>query len=489
MIRIIKIIFLVGLGFVLGTAVSTASAQQNSSGTFGTDPGHVNAFTEKGGPFNNRMGQQIIDNALPGTLYYDSEGNLDIESLSFYVKNEGGNLDYGIRIWITADDGGVSETSGYCEPKTIPAGFEGWVTWDEECDDEHQALNDRTPFAEVSSLAFTVTKANSPYEVRLGGYTLEHWEGGSCRDEHDNCDDVEDVAFSITFNSFGGWDGFDPYSPDPPQFPSSGVLVSDFFNTRFTGYSLATSTQDITVDYRIFPEEVNPNDPDRYPTHLRMRIADNEDVSIMWTTYWEIDIPEDSSVQQKTLFPVSALPDGFYTVSIDFYNWPIQQTFTGTNIYFDADIVSGVWDTPVRDSITDRIEPEVQRQCTYFRIDICIVNALVATAIPSEESFEKLADIPGITVSRFPFRYIGEIADLFADPTDEMETFVVSVPFSTPNGTTTLTMFDTQQHIVDNPIWPDALPFSTVRTLMGFVVYMLLVTYLWFRMRNLTDRA
>ena len=282
--------------------------------------------------------------------------------------------------------------------------------------------------------------------------------------------------------------------PPPPEGPEYPTMPEHSFASSITDITMSgTSTIFKNVQYVLFENEVDTNWSHRNPDRLHMK-ADclNCAFDVQVDSFFSID-SADTGVQYATTTR-KYHHDGDYKGLITFYSSTSSGSIfpgTGLKVFFtvqDGEVLPGFEiqrEASALSSWEERLIDASEAGCTLSRLDRCLILAVQALFFPREGYFQGWDIVIANLQTAFPFKYLYEIYSLFTSATvGESQTYTIGVPFNTgEGGTTTLTILNTEEHIVNNQFLPDGF-FNIIRTLFGFMIYLGLLLYIFKRVKG-----
>lgn len=271
------------------------------------------------------------------------------------------------------------------------------------------------------------------------------------------------------------------------------------FDTAFLDYQWSSTTTDITVDFQIDVSELSIHDRDFYIDALSFcyyEITATSSSNLIACPIYPLD-PElnwfATTTQQYSQFlDIPILADGDYTAEISFYSiTDIQKTMQGiTNIYIDFTVSGGIVTVEHMGGVSNNLTPPELRKykkCDIYNIDNCILNALNFAFIPSSDYFTNWLTVWESLSTSFPFQYLTEILNIFNNETDisaDETAHNLTVPVNFGNGTSTMTLLNTDTHIENNQYLPNGM-FAFIRNLLGLSVWFAMIFYIVGRIKSI----
>lgn len=375
-------------------------AQSDQSGVFSTDAGVINSFA------NTNTHQYIASTTGGYGIYADSSGNIEIGSITVYVKEQLGTVE---TLNLKLSLSGMT-LSKQCTGVSIPANYEGYITAD-DCG----IFSSGVPFYLASTTDFLLTfDVPGTDNVDIGGFTTSHWEAGNCVT---NCVTSADHYFSITLDSFGGWYNFIPNDITPPNFDplfdtSSYIKWVDPVNNEVVSTSSFPIEVEVYIDDK--EEDLFPNNFLDYSLVAEFQsYAEAPEIENVYSIVIDDEIKiSDILGSVETYYATSSIlsTEGFYLSVIKLVPNPYE-IITGTYLLSDTIGIN------VGTTTTDFYEVvSANSLCSdySFPVDgICRVFVrLFVPQIPFQTYLKQLSETMR---SKIPFAYFYRVNDILSD--------------------------------------------------------------------------
>lgn len=278
-----------------------------------------------------------------------------------------------------------------------------------------------------------------------------------------------------------------PQNPGVVDVEGNDILFSTQYNTRFTDITFGNSTSsvDFDISYFIDPTEATTTQTDKNPTGLRVGYQ-KIGTSSSPLAYEYIEITDATSTvwgNGTSTFDRILEPDSVYTFVITFAN--SQTFFSGfvpfplANVYFDieTDSLGGVATSSAIDFM-NALQPQAWdlQPCGLSDIGGCIINAFALLFKPSSASIQQFASLSTDLGTRAPFVYVAQAPVLFQSMFSTTQNQSLTVGATTSIG---YISFISKAQL-------EAIPLSsTVRTIIGYLLWVLLLLHLYYRATNI----
>lgn len=282
------------------------------------------------------------------------------------------------------------------------------------------------------------------------------------------------------------WDGskfvnYYGYVPSKVPFPVTSLVIDQ--KTKFTNIVVsgtASSTQfqvDFTVDTTEFSTENRPDIVQFYVTS-----ADSSQVGVRKVT----NLPLVTGTSTRTailtpphysgvLYGSSTLPDGNYTVWVNFWNLQSNRLTLPAEITANFTVSAGIVSTYTKVSQSQGLLPTqvaTYQECSLGNFTGCIANAFIFTFYPSQDVLSQFTLLNSQMQSKTPFVYVYQTSDLFTKLYTSPETASSSISVDILGGS--LTLISVSQL--------NAIPYTGwLRSVLGYIIYVLFAFWVYRR--------